>query len=97
MAERQAQHRQDLEAKSLEADVSARDRQIEVESGRIRGIILNERIGVVLGWSVAAGCVVGAIYSAVHGHGPLAIGAFLSIPVVGVINAIRQPRKPKKE
>ncbi|MDW3683074.1 DUF2335 domain-containing protein [Cupriavidus sp. CV2] len=91
MAEQQAKHRQELESRSLEGDISARDRQIEVEHGRIQGIILNERLGQLLGWSVGAGCVAAAIYCIVGGYGTIAAGLFMSIPVGGIINAIRQP------
>ena len=98
MAEKQAQHRQELEARSLEADIRSTQEQIEVQRLSVSGPIRNEMAGLILGWSVAASCVGGAIYSAIHGLGPLMVAAFLCIPVGAIINAVRRPleRRSKK-
>jgi uncharacterized membrane protein len=91
MAERQAQHRQELETRSLEADIRSTQEQIDVQRLSVSGPIRNELAGLILGWSVAAACVAGAIYSAIHGLGPLTVTAFLCLPVGAIINAVRRP------
>ncbi|MCA8037114.1 DUF2335 domain-containing protein [Burkholderia arboris] len=89
MAERQAEHRQELELTSLNADIEARDNQLAAEQARVSGIIWNERIGQILGWTVAAACVGGAVLGMVRGASPITIGLFLSLPVAGMIKALR--------
>lgn len=100
MAERQAEHRQQIELETLRADNAARDRQITVEDSRIRGTLLNERIGQILGFAIAAGCLGGAIWGIVHGSSPVVIGLFLGLPIASVIKAfLPKPRNgtpPKK-
>lgn len=87
MAERQSEHRQQIELETLHADNAARDRQITVEDSRIRGTLLNERIGQILGFAIAAGCLGGAVWGMIHGSSPVVIGLFLGLPIAGVIKA----------
>lgn len=89
MAEEQATHRQALETRSMEADIEAAQMKMTVEHESVRGPIINERIGIVLGWTVAIACVGGAVYSAVRGYGALVVGAFLCLPVASIIRAFR--------
>jgi uncharacterized membrane protein len=89
MAEDQAAHRRELEMRSLDADREAAQMKMAIESDSIRGPIVNERIGIVLGWTIAAACVGGAVFSAVRGYGALVVGAFLCLPVATIIRAIR--------
>ena len=63
MAQKQAAHRQLLELEAQRADIAARDKQLDIEGSRISGILLNERLGVFLGWTVAAGCISAAAWS----------------------------------
>lgn len=97
MAEHQARHRQNLELVELQANIDARDRQITVEHGRIQGIIWNERIGQLLGAAVAIGCLGGALYCAVMDRSPIAIAAFLSVPVGGIITALQRASSKAKQ
>jgi len=87
MATDQVAHRQTLEREAQEHDARDRRKMLETEDVRIRGAILNERIGMVCGWLVAAGCVAGAVWSAVSGKPWQIIAAFLSLPVASIIRA----------
>lgn len=93
MAQNQAAHRQLLELEAQRADIAARDKQLDIEGSRISGILLNERLGVFLGWTVAAGCTSAAAWS-MWVDKPWPITAlFLSLPVASIINAIRAGSK----
>jgi len=87
MATDQAAHRQALEREAQESDVLARNKTLDIEDARIRGTIINERIGMFCGWVVAAGCVGGAIWSAVNDKPWPLIAVFLSLPVASIIRA----------
>jgi len=95
MAEEQAAHRRELEARSLQADIEAAQLQMTIEHESVHGPIVNERVGIVLGWTVAFSCVGGAIYSAVHGLGAVVVGAFLCLPVASIVRALRSNGKGK--
>jgi uncharacterized membrane protein len=92
MAEQQSHHRQQLEARSLESDIEAQRKKSQTEQMSVSGPITNERIGLVLGFIVAAGCVTAAAVGMARGAPPLTIGLFLSLPVAGIIKAFL-PRK----
>jgi len=87
MATDQAAHRQTLERDAQESDIQDRRKMLQTEDARIKGTILNERIGMVCGWLVAAGCVGGAIWSAVNDKPWPIVAAFLSLPVASIIRA----------
>jgi len=95
MAEEQAAHRRELETRSLQADIESTQMKMTVEHESVHGPILNERIGIILGWTVGIACVGGAIYSTVRGAGALVIGAFLCLPVASIIRALRSGGKTK--
>ena len=90
MASDQAQHRREMEKMALAADSSARDNQLQVEHQRIRGTIVTDRLGMILGWIVALACVAGAIWSAVADKPSVVTIAFLGLPIAGIINSIRK-------
>jgi hypothetical protein len=99
MAEQQAEHRQQLETASLTADATAREHQQSTEDGRIRGIIINERIGQMLGFLVAAGCLTAATWGLIHDASVGKLTLFLGLPIAGVIRAFlpkTQSPKPLK-
>jgi uncharacterized membrane protein len=99
MAEEQARHRQDLEKASLTSDSDAREKQLGIEERRIRGIIANERIGQMLGWTIAVCCVTFAGFCALRGTSAITIAMLLSLPLVGVVKAFvhgrPNPAKPE--
>lgn len=97
MAQRQAEHRQTLELEAQRADIQARDRQLEIENDRIQGVLLNDRLGVILGWTVAAACTVGAVWSMAHDKPGYVTVAFISLPVASIINALRASSQSKKK
>lgn len=95
MAEEQAAHRREIEHRSLQADIDSANIKMTVEHESVHGPIINERIGIVLGWTVGIACVGGAIFSAVRGYGALVVGAFLCLPVASIIRAFRTNGKSK--
>ena len=96
MAEAQASHRQAIELNSLQADALARDVQIQIEGSRVRGIILNERIGLICGWLVASACIGGAITATVYGSGLATVALYLGLPVAGMVKAFLPARHNEK-
>jgi len=93
MAEEQAAHRRELETRSLQADIESTQMKMTIEHESVRGPVVNERIGIILGWTVAIACVSGALLSALRGYGALVVGAFLCLPVASIIKAFRSKTK----
>jgi len=87
MATDQVAHRQTLEREAQEHDARDRRKMLETEDARIRGAMVNERIGMVCGWLVAAGCVGGAVWCAISGKSWQIVASLLSLPVASIIRA----------
>jgi len=87
MATDQAAHRQALERQAQESDARDRSKMVQTEDARIRGTLINERIGMVCGWLVAIGCLSAAAWSAVNDKPWPIVLAFLGLPVASMVRA----------
>ena len=98
MAMTQATHRQQLEVVAQNADIQARTQTITIEGRRINGMLKNELIATILGWSIAATCTAGAFWSMVTDKSWPVTVAFLSLPVASIVKALRPEQKnPQKK
>jgi uncharacterized membrane protein len=95
MAEEQAAHRREVEMRSLQVDIESSQSKMMIEHESVRGPIINERLGLLLGFTVGIACVGGAIFSAARGYGALVVGAFLCLPVASIIKAVRSTNQRK--
>jgi uncharacterized membrane protein len=97
MAEAEMRHRQSMELQANASDISTREILSHAEDHRIKGILQNERIGQLLGGLVSIGALVGAGYTAYLGvHWSIPV-AFVSLPVLGMVKALRSGRSSQQE
>lgn len=93
MAELEQLHRQQLENKAIDSDVSVKNSFQITESFRIKGIFSSDLRGQYLGAIVSVISVGGAIYTASHGAPWQVSVALVSLPVLGMIKAIRSSQE----
>lgn len=102
MAEGEAVHRRESENKQLDSDIDVRRMMAETESRRIDGIFESDKIGQILGAVVSGVALLAAAGTAIAG---LAYGvtsrwywaipvALVSLPVLGMVKALRSRRTP---
>lgn len=91
MAEAEQSHRHALESKALEADASVRITFQGTEDARIKGVFASDRRGQYLGTIVSLSAIVAAVATAVMGIAWYVPIAFLSLPVMGMVKALRAP------
>lgn len=89
MAEREQAARLNLDDLAQRADIRHREELVASQRASARGVFLSDACGQTLGFILAAGCVAGAIYTAVIGAHPSVSIAFLALPIASVIRALR--------
>ena len=89
MTEANGEHRREMERRQLEADISHRDQVYETQRLSIQGSLRSDLAGQVIGGIIAIGCVIGAVLTGLQTGNWLIVAAFLCLPVVGMIKAIR--------
>lgn len=94
MAKAEQLHRHALEAEQQRAEVAEAKRDSELAGFDAERYDSRHRLGQWWGAIIAAACVVGAIASAFLGAGALQVAAFLSLPVIGIVRAVRQSFEP---
>lgn len=89
MAEVEQRHRVSMEQAALVSDQRHREQLTAHQRANAAAVFRGDMLGQFLGWLVAAGCVGGAIFT-VHAGGAWQVAmAFVSLPVIGIINAVR--------
>lgn len=88
MAEQQAAHRHSLELKSINANISGADRQLELADKQLKAVYASDKLGQWLGFAVSMCCLGGGIYLGVIGQ-PWLAGVLVSLPIASVIKAFR--------
>lgn len=96
MAELEQGHRLSMERTSLEDDHLHRREVTLAQRENARAVFRSDLVGQLLGGAIAAGCVAGAIVSVLYGAHPAVAIAFVSLPVVGIIKAVRSFVAPKQ-
>jgi hypothetical protein len=89
MAEKRAEWQMTAERKQLEADIAHREAVVSAQVAAHRQSAISDLVGQVLGFSVAAACVGGAIYAGVVADKPIVAAILLGVPVAGIIQAVR--------
>lgn len=89
MAEREQAARLNLDDMAHRADVRHRDELVASQRASARGVFVSDACGQALGFVLAAGCVAGAVYTAIIGAHPSVSIAFLALPIASVIKALR--------
>lgn len=86
MAKAQAKHSHWLEVETTKANVLAQQRQIDVETYRVKSVFRSDLVGQGCGALVSMACIGGAVYLAMSGHewGAVTLAA---IPTAAVIQA----------
>lgn len=89
MAEKEQANRLGLESMQLSADIEHRNAVLAVQKAAHRGSFISDYMGQVMGFIVAMTCVLGAIYAGVIMDRPWMAAILLSVPAVGIVNAVR--------
>lgn len=97
MARAEQDHRQSQERARLQADIKHREDVVALRVRNARGTFRSDLVGQACGFAIAGACVCGALYTAMHGGGWEIVAAFLSLPVAGIIKAMRNGSEPKPE
>jgi len=92
MAMQQNAHGIEMEKLAIHANIRAQQQQLDIASRQVSGTRWSDVIGQLFGWSISVGAVAGGIYLAMHNHEWAAVG-FFSLPVAGVIRALRESGK----
>ena len=106
MAEKEQESRIERERLQLAADIEHRNALTELQKNAHRGTFLSDYLGQVMGFIVAMACVAGAIYAGAFLDRPWVAAILVSVPTIGIINAVRgmngngkvrqQPRPPSR-
>jgi len=96
MAEKDQDNRLGLENLQLSADISHREAVLTLQTSSHRGSFISDYIGQTMGFIVAMTCVLGAIYAGVVVDRPWIAAILLSVPAVGIVNAVRGMRTKEK-
>lgn len=104
MAEGEAEHRRQMERQQLESDVAHRKTLTAIEQRRIDGVFSSDKTGQILGAVVsciallaaAATAIVGLIYGVTSRWYWAIPVALVSLPVLGMVQAIRRRVEPTR-
>jgi len=104
MAEGEAAHRREMERQQLESDVAHRRTLTGIEQRRIDGVFSSDKTGQILGAVVsciallaaAATAIVGLIYGVTSRWYWAIPVALVSLPVLGMVQAIRRRVEPTR-
>lgn len=99
MAEKDQDNRMALENMQLSADIEHRNAVLALQKSAHRGSFISDYMGQAMGFIVAMTCVLGAIYAGVIMDRPWMAAILLSVPAVGIVNAVRGMKskdKPEK-
>lgn len=96
MAETEQRHRISMEQATLISDQRHRDQVLAAQVSNGNSVFRSDLFGQLCGWTVAMGCVGGAIYTVSVGGSPWAVAAFLGLPVATIINAVRSHQTKKR-
>lgn len=95
MAEAEQKHRHELEKVANAAETEVQKSFQYAEENRIQGIFASDRRGQFLGVLVSMLALIFAAFTAYIGsHWSISV-AFLSLPVLGMVKALRQPSSTK--
>lgn len=89
MAEAEQRHRTTMEQATLVSDQKHRDLVVSAQIANAKGIFRSDLVGQALGGMVALGCVAGAVFSVYLGAHPTVTIAFVGLPVIGIVKAVR--------
>lgn len=91
MAESETAHRHQQEIQTLNANVNAQTRQLDIAELQTKKIYRSDTIGQALGFTVSIACIVGSVTLALNNL-ELAAAALAAIPTAAVIRAFFSPR-----
>lgn len=89
MAERQQSSRIALDSKQLQADIDHRDEMARMQKRVHTGSFISDYLGQLFGFVIALACIGCAAYAGIWEDKWVVAGLFLSLPVAGIIQAVR--------
>lgn len=95
MAELEQRHRTTMERSTLVSDQEHRDAVLAAQIVNAKGIFFSDMVGQLLGGAVALGCVAGAIFNVYRNGEWYVTAAFVGLPVIGIVKAVRNLKSTK--
>ncbi len=89
MAEREQAHRMNQEDMLHRGDIRHRDDVVAAQREVARGTLISTLLGQALGWIIAGGALVGAVFTAYIGAHPTVSIALVGLPIASIIRAMR--------
>ncbi len=89
MAESEQSHRIAMAQSTLASDIKHRDDTRQDRQTNAKAETHSHMVGQYFGGVVGVCCVLGAVYSVYAGAHPVVAIAFVSLPVIGIIKAVR--------
>jgi hypothetical protein len=93
MAEREQAHRMNMEDMAHRADIRHRDDVVASQREVAQGAFRSDLLGQILGWTIGAGCVAGAVFTAYIKASPWVSVALVGLPIASIIKAVRSMLK----
>jgi len=96
MAEEESSHRHRLETESLDAEIAARNRQLDIADQQARAVFKSDSLGQCLGACISLASIAGCVFLALYGQ-PWVAAGLVGLPLAGVIRALRNQPKDNKQ
>lgn len=96
LAEDESKHRRELESKTLEANIAAQRRQLEIGDYQSKAVFRSDLLAQVCGVLVTLTCIVAAIWASLHGQVTVAV-ILAGIPTAAVIQAFFRQKPDQKK
>lgn len=97
MAEREQNARITLDQTQLEADIEHRTQMAAIQRRVHTGSFVSDYLGQFFGLVIALCCIAAAVYAGIFQGNWIVAAVFLSLPVVGMIQAVRGMTPKKKQ
>lgn len=90
MAESQQKHRQALENLTVQANLSAQQRQLSLAERQTQAVTRSDLLGQIAGFLVGLACVSGSVYLAAWADEPWVAGVLGALPLAGLLRAFKE-------
>jgi uncharacterized membrane protein len=86
LAEDESKHRRELEVRTMEANIAAQRRQLDIGEYQSKAVFRSDFVAQLLGASITVFCVLAAIWASMHDQVAIAV-ILAGIPTAAVIQA----------
>lgn len=95
LAEDESLHRREMQRKTLDANISAQQRDLDIRQTQAKAVFRSDLVGQIFGYTTCLACIGGAIYAAQIEQEALAI-ALTAMPTAALIKQFFTNKADKK-